>query len=246
MKAESKRGPVELVHAGFIQKYRVRRLSHHLARSIPHGASVLDVGSGSGELTFALARKRPDLSLHGIDVLIRARSHVPTIPFDGSRLPFSDKSIDAVLLIDVLHHTEDPMILLREARRVAKRFVIVKDHLVGSRFDEPLLRFMDRVGNARYGVALPGNYWTPKQWSAAFENLDQVGPWQTSLGLYPWPFGHIFDRSLHFLTFLQESRKTAPTLRGNQDSERHRGGDICCDPELLPAEAINSAPLHDA
>jgi SAM-dependent methyltransferase len=45
--------------------------------------------------------------------------------FDGRRLPYRDGSVDVALLIFVLHHADDPSILLREASRVARRAVIV-------------------------------------------------------------------------------------------------------------------------
>ena len=75
------------------------------------------------------------------------------------------------MLVDVLHQTDDPMNLLREAVRVARQAIVIKDHLLQGAFAYPTLRFMDWVGNARHGVALPYNYWTPAEWHGAFDKL---------------------------------------------------------------------------
>jgi hypothetical protein len=35
---------------------------------------------------------------------------------------------DLIANVDVLHHTTEPMILLREAARVARQVILIKDH----------------------------------------------------------------------------------------------------------------------
>ena len=66
-------------------------------------------------------RQRPDLEITGVDVLVRPKNHIPVQLFDGRQLPFPDQSFDAVMFVDVLHHTDDPSVLLREAKRVARK-----------------------------------------------------------------------------------------------------------------------------
>ena len=84
--------------------------------------------------------------------------------------PAANASFDVVLFSDVLHHTADPTILLREASRVAARHVLIKDHYREGFAANTRLRFMDWVGNARFGVALPYNYWTERQWHEAWQD----------------------------------------------------------------------------
>ena len=108
------------------------------------------------------------------------------------------------MFVDVLHHTENPMILLREAARVAKKGVLIKDHLLDAFLAGPRLRFMDNVGNRRHGVALPFNYWRYEQWLAAFSELGlSVNSWNGDLRLYPGPADWLFGRSLHFVVRLE-------------------------------------------
>jgi SAM-dependent methyltransferase len=192
------------IHDKYVFFRRIRVLTAALARVIPERAKVLDVGCGDGNIAKALLEARPDLEIEGIDVLVRQTTHIPVTHFDGTRVPFGDKSFDAVMFVDVLHHTDDPMVLLREAKRVARRAVVLKDHCRDGVLANSTLRFMDWVGNARDGVSLPYNYWPETRWREAFAELElKADPWQPRLGLYSWPFSMAFDRRLHFVTALQ-------------------------------------------
>ncbi|MEW6302569.1 MAG: class I SAM-dependent methyltransferase [Verrucomicrobiota bacterium] len=199
---------IDRIHGGYVFKRRVRVLSTHLARLIPQNARVLDVGCGDGLIAKLIHEHRPDVQLEGIDVLIRPQTHIPVTQFDGKVIPHDSKSFDAVMFVDVLHHTDDPMILLREAVRVARRAVVIKDHRMDGLLAGPTLRFMDWVGNARHGVVLPYNYWPEARWAEGFRELGWREAERVSeLNLYPPPASWFFDRSLHFITRLEP---TAP------------------------------------
>ena len=128
-----------------IHRRRVEVLAEHLAPLLPHGAHMLDVGCGDGELSARLGTLRNDTHIQGVDVLVRPRAAIPVQAFDGSRLPFDDASLDAVLMVDVLHHTDDPLVLLRESVRVARSAVLIKDHLRDGFAAHLTLRGMDWV-----------------------------------------------------------------------------------------------------
>lgn len=92
------------------------------------GHSVLDLGCGLGGYTKALGER--GFEVRGVDVareyVERARSlGVAADHYDGERLPYADGSFDTVALLEVLEHLDDPAALLREARRVARRGVLV-------------------------------------------------------------------------------------------------------------------------
>ena len=195
---------IEQIHAGYIQQKRLDGLVRHLKEVMPENASVLDVGCGDGRLSALLREKRPDLVVEGIDVLQRDKTWFPVRQFDGRTIPANAVSVDVVMFIDVLHHTDDPYTLLREAIRVARKSIIIKDHLINGFLAEPTLRFMDRIGNARYGVASPGNYWHQSQWDEAFQTLALTPvDWLEKLELYPKVVDMWFGRSLHFLARLE-------------------------------------------
>jgi SAM-dependent methyltransferase len=187
---------------------RVRVLGDHLAAVVPAGARVLDVGSGDGSIAARLAELRADVSVVGIDVLVRPQTAIPVEPFDGVTIPFPDGAFDAVMLVDVLHHTEDPTVLLAEAARVAPTAVVVKDHLADGLLARPTLRLMDHVGNAHHGVALPFNYWHADRWRRALTELGLcTDVWETHLRLYAPPLRWFLDRQLHVVF---RARATSP------------------------------------
>jgi SAM-dependent methyltransferase len=200
---------LESVHQRYIVPRRIEVLCRHIASLIDDGASVLDVGCGDGRLAWRLGQLRPDLTICGIDVLARPQSWIPVDSFDGHSIPAADASVDAVLLVDVLHHTEDPRSLLAEAARVSHGAVIVKDHLLEGMLAGRTLRFMDRTHNARHGVALPFNYLRRRQWQRAFAELG-LSPesWSERLNLYGPVGGLLFDRRMHFLSRLRPAHVT--------------------------------------
>jgi len=194
---------VGTVHANLVFGRRVRILADQLASLLPKNATVLDVGCGDGTLDSLILRSRPDLVINGIDVLVRPHTLIPVVPFDGNTIPYPNQAFDVVMFVDVLHHTDDPTVLLREAKRVARQAIVLKDHTKDGVLAGPTLRFMDWVGNRHHGVVLPYNYWTHDQWERALIDLGLgISAWNANVGLYPWPASHVFDRTLHFVAKL--------------------------------------------
>jgi len=199
---------LEQIHEKYLFGRRVRILSDNLAAYIPANATLLDVGCGDGSLAAKIMRRRPDVTIRGIDVLMRDKVHIPVELFDSVNFPYDDDSFDTVMFVDVLHHTKKPERLLREAARVARRNIIIKDHLLNGFLAGPTLRFMDHVGNARHGVNLVYNFRPRAKWQQTFETIGLASEkWCERLNLYPWPLGLIFDRSLHFISSLSVPEK---------------------------------------
>lgn len=188
---------------------RNHRLARHLCDMLPASGSVLDVGCGDGHLDQVIHARRPELRVTGVDVMHRADAVIPVVNYDGRTLPFADRSFDIVMMVDVLHHADDPARVLAEAARVARVGIVLKDHFLEGFLAGPTLRFMDWVGNAHHGIAIPANYWTRAQWTAAFAacSLNPV-VLDSRLDLYPWPASLWFGRTLHFVSRLESSSPT--------------------------------------
>jgi SAM-dependent methyltransferase len=224
---------LEHIHNTYVHNRRLRVLCDHLVELIPPHARVLDVGCGDGLLAHLLTQKRPDIDLQGIDVLVREHTYIPAEEFDGRVIPYADASFDVVLFVDVLHHTKDPMILLREAARVARNSIVIKDHLGDGLVARLILQFMDQIGNARHGVALPYNYWPQKRWLEAFDTLNwALDTWKKDLRLYPRPANWIFGRSLHFIARLELRAEpysgSAPKEASESDVVHILPSNVCC------------------
>jgi len=202
------------LHARAILGRRVRVLSQRLANAIPEPGSVLDLGSGDGQIAAGLMALRPDLTLEGVDVLVRPVTHIPVRPYDGSVLPYADDAFDFVTIVDVLHHTDEPALVLREAARVARRGIVIKDHLREGVLAGPSLRLMDWVGNRGHDVRLPYNYLSHVEWKRAFDRADlEIVTWTHDLGLYRPPLGWLFERRLHFITLLRRKGQGSGVTR---------------------------------
>jgi SAM-dependent methyltransferase len=92
--------------------------------------TLVDVGAGDGSIG-AIARQKYALgAVRAYDVQLVNNSWVDLALFDGKRLPEADGSADLVMFAYVLHHAAASTPgLLREAARVARRWVLVSEDL---------------------------------------------------------------------------------------------------------------------
>ncbi|MEO7683805.1 MAG: methyltransferase domain-containing protein [Gemmatimonadaceae bacterium] len=190
----------ERAHDTLVLQRRMRVLARAGASLLPESGTVLDVGCGNGEISAQVASRKPGLQFFGIDIAKRPSCAIPMTVYDGTRIPFAVDSYDYAIFVDVLHHTPDPLVLLKEAKRVARKGIVIKDHISDTRWAERRLIFMDWVGNRQHGVVLPYNYWSTHQWHEAWMELGaKPDVWNTQVGLYPKPFKWLFENGLHFM-----------------------------------------------
>ena len=100
------------------------------ATGIPRNGRVADVATGTGDLAYALAQRRPDLEIAAVDVstrmlaLARVRgdgvSQVGVSGGDLSALPFAAGSLDAVTAGYALRNTPDWRASIAELARVIR------------------------------------------------------------------------------------------------------------------------------
>lgn len=154
-----------------ISQTRNRRLPVMLSQHIPTGSTVLDVGSGNGEMAWTLSNIGVVKSIVGVDVVLQPDPKISVSLFDGVSLPFADKEFDVVTLIDVLHHCEAQAALVADTLRVARSHVVIKDHYWNTEFDRLILKVSDYIGNQPYGVSLPYTYLRMEEWEALFQKV---------------------------------------------------------------------------
>jgi SAM-dependent methyltransferase len=87
------------------------------------GRRLADVGGGTGNYSLALRDEGWDPLVidRQPEMLARAAAKgLKTLEGDAQRLPLADASMDAVMLVSMLHHVEQPALALAEARRVLR------------------------------------------------------------------------------------------------------------------------------
>lgn len=166
---------------------------------------MLDIGCGSGQIAFHAMQRGSALAIRGIESSPRPECLIACEAYDGAVIPSSDGSFDCCMFIDVLHHTHDIAALLREAQRVSRRYILIKDHLCEGPFDRARLVLMDWIGNRPHGVKLTYQYIGSQAWDSLFKELGLTVRSRTkSVPLYAFPLNLVFSRGLHFIALLEK------------------------------------------
>lgn len=193
------------LHNSFVFQRRIQVLSNEVASMMTDVKTVLDIGCGDGSMSKLVEQKKGNkVKFKGIDVMARPICEVDFKLFDGHTIPFDDNSFDACSLIDVLHHLRHIKELVTEAKRVASKYIIIKDHLYNSSLDFSILKFMDWIGNKPHEVEVIYNYKNEEFWKKLFDELGlEIIVFNKQIPLYPFPFSYVFGRGLHFLALLK-------------------------------------------
>ncbi|WP_042422161.1 methionine biosynthesis protein MetW [Comamonas granuli] len=101
-----------------------------LARLVPEGSRVLDLGCGDGSMLAYLQRERACTG-YGIEIAdanvlacVRRGVNVIQLNLDEGLAMFGDASFDVVLQIDTLQHLRNAEVMLRETARVGRTGIV--------------------------------------------------------------------------------------------------------------------------
>ena len=105
-----------------------------LARLVPEGSRLLDLGCGDGSMLDYLQRSR-GCSGYGIEIAdanvlacVRRGVNVIQLNLDEGLAMFGDNSFDVVLQIDTLQHLRNAEVMLRETARVGRTGIVAFPH----------------------------------------------------------------------------------------------------------------------
>jgi 2-polyprenyl-3-methyl-5-hydroxy-6-metoxy-1,4-benzoquinol methylase len=132
------------------------------------GDRILDLGSGTGHMAHSLMAKGFKVTCVDYENMNIFEDTKPVI-YDGKRIPFGANRFDVVLLLTVLHHTPNPVEIIKEATRVGKRVIIMED-TYNSWLQKQATFVMDSIGNMQF-KGHPHTNKNDKGWREVFSKL---------------------------------------------------------------------------
>jgi ubiquinone/menaquinone biosynthesis C-methylase UbiE len=172
-------GVVERVLRGITRRWQRERrrrkvgraydMALEIARVVPRGSEVLDVGCGNGFITHHLSAML-GTSVLGIDLGERADAAIDYRRYDGAEFPLPDNSLDAVTLCYVLHHAQDVRFVLSEMRRVLRDggLAIIYEDIPQTWWDRLFCKFHNRQWKNRTGTC---TFRRESEWRSLFESF---------------------------------------------------------------------------
>ncbi len=128
---------------------------------------ILDIGSGNAGVVKLLENAG-----HRVTALdVRNKSRFPDITpliYDGKRLPFEDESFHTVTLLTVLHHCENPELIVQEAARVCSDTLLIMEDLYANKYEKLLTHFSDSLVNWEF-KGHPHSNKSDLEWQRLFE-----------------------------------------------------------------------------
>ncbi len=175
------------------------RLAPHLER----GQTLLDLGAGTGFISRWL-KERTGVEPTLTDV-VSYHNREKDLPFleleDPFRVPVTDGSFDLVMLLFVFHHVdtfEGQERLLDEARRIARRRLLVLEDTPRTRTDLVFNKGWDWLLNRRHRVPCPFTFRSADAWSDVFKGRD-LAIAHTETYRPMWPSLRTYPHSLFVL-----------------------------------------------
>lgn len=148
---------------------RAYDMALEIARVIPPGSEVLDVGCGNGFIAHHLGAMLGS-PVMGIDLGNNADAPINYRRYDGAQFPVMDDSFDAVLLCYVLHHVQDVRVVLNEMRRVLRAggLAVIYEDIPGSWWDRGVCWIHNQQWRRRTG---PCTFRHESEWRTLFNSF---------------------------------------------------------------------------
>jgi SAM-dependent methyltransferase len=148
---------------------RAYDMALEIARHLPFGSEVLDVGCGNGFIAHHLSALL-GASTMGIDLGQRAAAPIDYRQYDGEVFPAPDDSFDAVLLCYVLHHAQEVSVVLGEVRRVLREggLAVIYEDMPLTFWDRGVCWIHNRQWRARTG---PCRFRSDAEWRGLFDSV---------------------------------------------------------------------------
>ncbi len=148
---------------------RDRFLANLIFPYLENRDKVLDIGCGLGRITKMIKDKGCKTTPLDIRDLSIVEDISPLI-YNGKKIPFADKSFDVSLIVTVLHHTPNPEAILKEAKRVSKKIVVIED-IYENKLQKYFTFLNDSVLNLEFS-GHPHSNMNDLEWKKTFKKLN--------------------------------------------------------------------------
>ena len=131
---------------------------------------VLDIGLGNGYVAKQI-KEHYKIYMEGVDVVDYNETDIKNTIYDGTHLPFKDKSFDCTLILQTLHHCTDQIRVLKEAKRVSRKRIIIMEDIYNNFFEKMTTFLHDYISNKRKGINCPYYFHNKEEWKSIFNKL---------------------------------------------------------------------------
>lgn len=119
-----RRQPNHPVIEAFV-KPKINFIKKHI--NFTKNMEILDVGCGNGFFTYYLSKFADTVGLDYSRYMLSINPCNTLVQGSALSLPFKNETFDLVFCSDLLHHVEDPTIVVREMKRVSKKYVVLSE-----------------------------------------------------------------------------------------------------------------------
>lgn len=129
--------------------------------------SIIDLGAGNCLVAHELMKE--NYKILPVDVKnISLFDHIESQVYDGVTLPYEGNEFQVSLLLTVLHHCDDPDVVIREASRVSSKMVILED-TYNNGLQKKITQLSDTIVNFGHSKMTYQNR-SHKEWLETFKN----------------------------------------------------------------------------
>lgn len=148
---------------------RSKSLVNQITQLIKNDETILDIGAGLCNVTELLKEKGFSIVALDIEDLSIVKTIIPTL-YNGESIPFKNNSYDVALISTVLHHTKNQIEILKEAKRVTKKIIVIEDIYSGT-LHRYITYFIDSLLNLEF-LNHPHSNLSDEEWKLLFNKLD--------------------------------------------------------------------------
>ena len=153
-----------------IYERAAKRMCQGCRDFIQKDSKILDLGCGPG-IVGKTFQEFFQADLLGVDIKDRRIYSIPFKLIDGKNLPFSENSFDVVLINYVLHHSQDPVALLSEAKRVTRDKIIIYEDLAEGCLSKLVCWLHGISFDKLFGNPTKTSFNSEKGWEKIFKEL---------------------------------------------------------------------------